>query len=239
MKKIIGKALASTALAWATATSAGPITDTVIVDNREWAQVDLFLGLTWDDINSACPAGACGTGILNGYDMSGWTWASVADTNALFNSYLIQRGVPGGDLLDPAKPDKYAGTFFTLPFSLFFQDGWRRTFATFTPGGAPYSLIDGWSSDAAAGPPGSAYHAYYSWVGVSIAHTVTVDTSTVNAANDAYLFFEPGLEPIPNNPGGWFYRDASEVSIPSTLWLFGCTLLGLGAVNRKHANAQA
>ena len=61
--------------------------DTVTVDGREWAQVDHFTNLSWDDINAVCPEGVC-SGVLNGYDMTGWTWASFDDVSALFNHYI-------------------------------------------------------------------------------------------------------------------------------------------------------
>ena len=60
---------------------------TVTVDGREWAQVEQFTNLSWNDINAICPEGAC-AGTLNGYDMAGWTWASVGDVSALFNHYI-------------------------------------------------------------------------------------------------------------------------------------------------------
>jgi hypothetical protein len=63
-----------------------PITDTVTIDGREWAQVDLFTLLSWNDVNAVCPEGAC-SGALNGHNMAGWTWASLADVSAIVNFY--------------------------------------------------------------------------------------------------------------------------------------------------------
>jgi hypothetical protein len=55
---------------WKPAESTGiDITDTVTVDGKVWAQVDLFTNLSWNDINAVCPEGAC-FGILNGHDMT-------------------------------------------------------------------------------------------------------------------------------------------------------------------------
>jgi hypothetical protein len=50
----------------------------VTVDGKEWLQPLLFLNLSWADINAVCPnqTGVC-TGVLKGYDMDDWTWASV------------------------------------------------------------------------------------------------------------------------------------------------------------------
>ncbi len=60
--------------------------DIITVNGNEWLQPALFTNLSWNDINAVCPAGVC-SGELNGYDMTGWTWASIDDVNALFNSY--------------------------------------------------------------------------------------------------------------------------------------------------------
>lgn len=73
---------------------AAPITDTITVASVEWAQVDLFLNLTWDDINAACPSGTCTSGaVLNGHDMSGWRWATRSEVGGLFQATTPH---PGG-----------------------------------------------------------------------------------------------------------------------------------------------
>lgn len=63
--------------------------DTVTVNGRVWAQVDLFTNLSWSAIDAVCPNGPNGlclnNAILNGHNMTGWTWASVANMNAFFN----------------------------------------------------------------------------------------------------------------------------------------------------------
>ena len=82
------------------------ITDTITAAGKVWAQVALFTELSWDDINAVCPgiyisrdedgnhtteqngSGVC-QGTLNGYDMSGWTWADSAEISALFNHYGV------------------------------------------------------------------------------------------------------------------------------------------------------
>lgn len=107
---------------------AAPITDTdtVIVGGQEWAQVDLFRGLSWDDINSACPSGECIDGtVLNGYTMTDWRWASHAEVAALFNSYLIAGGVQAGQLLGTG-PDSYSELYSSWA-PAFFSQGWRTT----------------------------------------------------------------------------------------------------------------
>ena len=74
-----------------TPTSATLITDTVTVGDKEWAQVDLFYNLSWSEIDGVCSGGTCGSGTLNGYDMTGWTWATTSDVGTfLFELF----GVP-------------------------------------------------------------------------------------------------------------------------------------------------
>ena len=96
---------------------ARPITDTISVVGREWAQVDLFANLSWNDINTICPAGIC-SGVLNGFDMTGWMWASVEDLNSLFNHYI------GFKALGPG-PDTYGAGNNSAWAPAFFNDGWR------------------------------------------------------------------------------------------------------------------
>ena len=65
------------------------ITDTVIADGKEWAQVDLFANnISWNDVDSVCPQAANGvcTGSLRGYNMNGWVWASFNDMVSLLEN---------------------------------------------------------------------------------------------------------------------------------------------------------
>lgn len=107
---------------WASvAQAATPITDTVIVDGKEWAQVEFFAPALWADINAVCPGGACTNGgTLQGYDMTGWTWATINDVNSLFNHYI------GSPELGPG-PDEYFGSPSDFAFT-FFTDGWNAVY---------------------------------------------------------------------------------------------------------------
>lgn len=73
------------------AVAAGPINDSVIVGSQEWAQVNLFTNVSWNTLNTQCPGGVCSlTSAVNGYDLDGWTWASIDDVQALFNTFTGQ-----------------------------------------------------------------------------------------------------------------------------------------------------
>ena len=78
-----------------------------------------FTSLAWNDINTVCPSGACGSGSLNGFDMAGWTWATIEEMNNLFNHCI---GFPA---LGPG-PDSYF-SYTNRFFGSFKADGWRYT----------------------------------------------------------------------------------------------------------------
>ena len=98
-----------------------PRKEVITADGKVWAQVDLFSGLSWEDINAVCSAetGVC-SGVLNDYDVTGWTWASVDEVNALFNFYI------GSAVLGPG-PDLLAGQWDSTWAPTIFEDGWRPT----------------------------------------------------------------------------------------------------------------
>ena len=156
------------------------ITDTIIVDGNEWAQIDLFKDLTWDEINSVCPEGKCrDSGLLNFYDMTGWTWASVDEVNALLNQYM------GSEELGPG-PESFS-EINSKWAPAFFNDGWRAL------GEGPPSQpegVGGWLHDRDAES-----NAYNTWIedaapGIEdLIHTVEDETYHSNG-----------------NRGGWFYR---------------------------------
>ena len=137
-----------------------PYEDVITVDGKQWLQPDRFKETSWAEINAVCPGGACITGgRIRGYDMTGWTWASVNELNALFNYYL------GTELLGPgpsgmeyltwdggsSPPNRHFGDDF-------YSDGWRAISESFTlddPSASDSTwthsrAIFGWVSDKAA-----------------------------------------------------------------------------------------
>ncbi|HEY9192851.1 MAG TPA: PEP-CTERM sorting domain-containing protein [Methyloversatilis sp.] len=80
--------------AWSVTTTA--ITDTVTVGGAEWAQVNLFHDVSWDEVQAVCPGGVCASGSsLGGWDLTGWTWASASAVGDLFH-VLTDGAHPGG-----------------------------------------------------------------------------------------------------------------------------------------------
>jgi uncharacterized repeat protein (TIGR02543 family) len=116
------------------------ITDTVTVDGRVWAQVVLFTNLSTVQISAVCPVGACiNGGVLNGHNMTGWTWASAVDLHALFNFYGVD---PPMNIARQTVGGSYGSVWATN----FFNGGWRPTenFSTVT-------LLRGWYLTGIAG----------------------------------------------------------------------------------------
>jgi hypothetical protein len=73
-----------------------PAQDIIKVDGKEWYQPYLFQNLSWNDINVVCPEGEC-KGTLKGYDLTGWSWASMSDVQALLNYYCEPNGISAYD----------------------------------------------------------------------------------------------------------------------------------------------
>ncbi|CAA0105771.1 Uncharacterised protein [Halioglobus japonicus] len=117
MFKLLNRLIIIFAIAgWTNSATATPITDTIWVNGSEWAQADLFTGLTWNQMNDACPGGEC-NGQLNGHDMTGWLWAKNEVVIDLFNHYI------GSPVLSNSN-GKYQSSSTTTG-EAFFADGWR------------------------------------------------------------------------------------------------------------------
>lgn len=159
---------------------------TVVADGKEWAQPIQLGALSWDEISAACPAGVC-TGVLNGYDMTGWTWATVDDMNSLFNSYIGTPELgPGPDSTsDSTPPLEWAAQMYS--------EGWQNSY--YDPG--YYQGIYAWTATHAGS--GTAYTA-------SLLVTSANDSAWLNTSRTENTdFVLPVFLPSPFY-GGWFYR---------------------------------
>ena len=182
--KIITRTLAVLAFAgWVGNASAVPIgaADIVTRGGQEWAQVDLFTGFSWNEMNAQCPGGVCtATAQLNSWDLDGWSWATVDEVQALFNSFTGQATVAPGSYVE-------FGALWALEFISFFD-------ATFS--NVESANVYGWSStgvDAtlARRPYIEDYHlAQFS------EQTATTTSQDLKTTTWDYV-------------GGWFVRDAN------------------------------
>lgn len=165
-----------------------PLTEigaTVTMNGKAWAPMSGFGDLSWDDINAVCPVtngGHClAGGKLMEYDMTGWTWASVEDVNALINS------LSGSEVIGPG-PDNLPSSLVGLPLR---QAGFQATSFTQSCGGCYTSTWKGWTSTQAV-VPGQAYLAE---VFFSVAKTNFGGHATTMLADDSSA-----------GHSAWFYR---------------------------------
>ena len=213
--------LLSLLMGWSLPLWAVPITDTVTVNGTTWAQVDLFAGLSWNNIEAICPAGACETGSLNGFDMTGWQWASTSDLATAFNPFLEDSGFGGDDLLS-AGPDRFFWGFSNPQADFgrhFINEGFRPTYQQFGD-----RVLTGWISNPV---PGDANLAYQGVVGDYPGQTQAAlfGTDYTQRRNRGGLF----------SPGAWFFRaDNNEVPVPATLPLFVIGILAIAFSRLKR-----
>lgn len=153
------------------------IQDTVIVNGREWAQVSLFWGVSYAEIEAVCPGGICAnSGSLRGYNMTGWHWATDAEVAEMVAHYFGR--VPS--VTSPTTVEEC--TVFTADWRFRNNIQFNKFFAvdglTFSSGVPSVSFF------AMAGPDG-----FGSPVGTCISGNINAD----------YELVSPVL-------GGWFYR---------------------------------
>jgi hypothetical protein len=190
--------------------SAAPILDSVLIDGREWAQPDLFLGadtfpgVSWNQINSECPAGVCGnTSELNGWHLSGWTWAGVDDVDGLFDHYAERFPEFYDPGLIPVWPDRLREDF--RPTSV--------------PGNPNFRfIISGLTRDESLTNPLWARTA-----GAFQGSGIGDGSSPVTRRR----FGEAVKSLRYPQTGAWFFRETIDVPAPATLALLAIGLLSL------------
>jgi hypothetical protein len=204
---MIKRAFACLAMSLATiAANAMPITATVTVGDREWAQPNLFTGLrSWNDIAAQCPTtgATCDGGELNGFDLTGWIWASRDDVAELFAATTDY--VDGPDLT------------FGLNSLVEVDSDWAPAF---------FSEV-GFESDNPGGLRVGGFTSTSIFDFVAVLGFVQVQAGSVDGSDslaDFVGFFEPPQTDRLLDVGVWFYRPAVSVPEPATAPLIGLAL---------------
>jgi hypothetical protein len=233
---------------WGTASASQIQTaDIVSLGGLEWAQPDLFLGLSWDDINAACPGGVCGAATLNGFDMAGWNWATNSDVTNLVNVYVLRDSGDTSSLLDAPGSTYQFDNSSPTPNEFFSETGLRPTVIYNDAFCSSYCYVDEEFSFALSAWTSTKRHRWGSvWpegVVVSIEDINSILNSPSYATSrwvhsirtNAGTYWQEG-QFLPSSYGAWFNRDVSQVPLPAAAWLFGSAMLGLlGVAKRRKA----
>lgn len=163
-----------------------PLTEigaTVTMNGKAWAPMNSFGDLSWDEINAACPVtngGHCLVGSqLMEYDMTGWTWASVDDVNALFSSFPLY---PGGPV---------TGQFNTAVGFALRREGFPETTYTYDVcSGCNTSTWKGWTSTKSS-IAGQAYlaDAFIRFIKFDIMADATTSLADATSAGHSAWFY--------------------------------------------------
>ena len=202
--KLVGAVALSLFMA---ASAAVPITAFVTVEGNDWAQPSLFTNKSWDQMNAQCPLGVCtAASTLGGYDLAGWTWASITEIGALFH-FLSPH--PGGIANYAEAASTWAPAFFdTLGFLP-------------TQSVATFRRTLGLANTSSNATNGRAAQIWDFIPGTDLAYT----TSTTNKANPNAVvggWFYRASPPA-----------AATIPEPSTIGLIALALGGLGWRRRK------
>lgn len=154
--------------------------------------------------------------MLSGYELSGWTWATVDDTNALFN-YYITLNHPFFTGYYPVGPGQTNIEELFANFALdFFDDGWRPT------------------SDVLKDVQTTTTEGRFFVNAVDVARMEGQYFPSDPVGN--YSIADTSNHPHYADVGGWFYR--TKVPTPATLTLLGIGLAGLGWTRRRRASTE-
>lgn len=204
----------------------GTVQANPIIDGREWLQPTAVLGVTWNEMNAVCGAGACAGSVgASAFDLTGWTWASIDQVGDLFSSItpLPQGGTD------------YADGDFSFTENLLATLGFDATFVfPVLPGvvSQQVTLIGGLSStlDAASG---EAYAGVIASGETSFVPGLEIAGTRISTE---YLLGVDGdtLERLFS--GGWFFRaDPNAVSTPGS---FALVVMGVLLVLRRRVPAS-
>lgn len=198
---------------------AAPAANYVDSQNREWLDMTLVTGSSWNSINSVCQSatetpGACAGLASSGYDLTGWTWAGRDEVVDLIQSFMVADGDNTAEAVilsqngHGTQDHAWAAALIAAMGQTSSND--LRSFGFMNGLDQLGFNTTGQAAFICSGPSCG----WESYVGAGVSAGVSPAQS-----NAAYA--------------GWFYREAAAVPEPSTLFIGLAGLACLGAVRRR------
>lgn len=202
----------------------------VVIDGKDWAPMRSLGNVSYQTLDAyfdtgtgRCDHDDC---VINGFDVSDYTWASYDDVRLMFESYL--------GVAIPIDPSTTLGNTQILdPWAL---DGFSSLLEPANSGG----LAQGWVAltrslfTAPATDTALLFNAT-DYLNTATSHPNCASLGGIWCANDQILV--GGISFVAVDLAVWLYKEPyPSVPIPSAVWLFGSGLLGLiGFARRKNA----
>lgn len=184
------------------------IESSVKINGNDWAQPKLFTNTSWITLDELCPVSsdrAC-TGLINGYNVSGWRWANSLEVARMY----VATGIPPDNVL----------TELTNTQEKYDKSNWAPNFHSLfdlTVDNEQVRSVIGWTSSEASESNG-----LNAFVFDALTFREVVDIAAVNNPQTKTKTFDIR--------GAWLYRDNElqvHVNESRGLYLFSLGLLVL------------